>query len=997
MTEGSRGKYLRLTEPSNVYCLQFDAIGEMNLWLTRLLQCQMAPSCDLSDHRLLLLPDELFLVGVNRQIVSLNLRRNSLQYRPSNQARSPLVGWLDEVSRLQALRSLNIADNSLYYFPNAVTQLTNLTELILSGNRISCIPTQICELVNLTILNVSNNWLNSLPEQLSRCVMLSKLDLSFNRFDQIPDVLFTLKRILHLEMAGNEIGVPALHSLSCMHAQKIDLRRNALTRAVRLTSFICGALTELDIRDNESLYELDLSNLPTIQTVHCERLQLASLQVNGTNLRHLYGDDNDLSQVIIMPVPIQLVVFSVSFNRFTSLPEWLTDLPHIETICAHHNLIRYLPYRIFMNVSSLKHLYVNNNKIERLPDIIENCSLETLSLHCNRIDVLPNELLKAAHRLRNLNVSHNRLKSLPSANTMLDLNRMQFLRAASNLLEENVISVVVSCRRLRLLDLSYNQLKFFDDSCLSRLIALEEVNLSANRLTSIAAAFGQLPNLQVLRVHSNAVTTVPDLSQAPQLFLLDISNNEFESLDTDLCMAKTLKHLDLTCNYMLQVDATNIRPKKQGRAVSVVDVGSECNYDSFHFGFSETAGQRNKLCIRQIRPTPTLSTIFGIVDGGNNDQIAALVVEKLTDFLQKQDLLNERCLRMALIHAHEHLGQIGERLGAASMLLKVEQQQLLCATTGAIRAVLCRSGSAIQLPNRPFTITAEDYKHLRDGNATLSQDNLIDGICLSTVSLGFSFLYPAVLPKPYQDTMKITEVDEFLIIGSRALWKYISPQAAVDNVRAIYNPQIAAKKLQDMVQSFEYSGNVSIIVVRFKRKKEDSCHRSTDKEQFFKNGTEMAACPKSDVNMLRNIEERLEQISEAINKIDDDSNNNHSLSSGLELWAREEQLQAAELLPSNSSNRDGHAIYSNNWPSSSSTVSKHSIPRAVSPSGAPPDPHSGRTPSERFSIRKRIDMFDRLDGSVADCRERFQRARVALGEQLQLRTPEQKMMKLYNI
>lgn len=55
--------------------------------------------------------------------------------------------------------------------------------------------------------------------------------------------------------------------------------------------------------------------------------------------------------------------------------------------------------------------------------------------------------------------------------------------------------------------------------------------------------------------------------------------------------------------------------------------------------------------------------------------------------------------------------------------------------------------------------------------------------------------------------------------------------------------------------------------------------------------------------MLRNIEERLEQISEAINKIDDDSNNNHSLSSGLELWAREEQLQAAELFPNNSSNR----------------------------------------------------------------------------------------------
>lgn len=38
VTEGSRGKYLRLTDSSNIYNLQFEAIGEMNLWLTRLLQ-----------------------------------------------------------------------------------------------------------------------------------------------------------------------------------------------------------------------------------------------------------------------------------------------------------------------------------------------------------------------------------------------------------------------------------------------------------------------------------------------------------------------------------------------------------------------------------------------------------------------------------------------------------------------------------------------------------------------------------------------------------------------------------------------------------------------------------------------------------------------------------------------------------------------------------------------------------------------------------------------
>uniref|UniRef100_A0A915PXJ7 PPM-type phosphatase domain-containing protein n=1 Tax=Setaria digitata TaxID=48799 RepID=A0A915PXJ7_9BILA len=965
VTEGSRGKHLRLTDSTNIYSLHFAAIGEMNLWLTRLLQTQMAPACDLSDHRLLLLPVELFSVGVNRQIITLNLRRNSLQFRPSNQIRNPLLGWLDDVGRLHSLRSLNIADNSLYHFPNAATHLSNLTELILSGNRISYIPAQIAELINLTVLNISNNWLQTLPEELSRCVMLSRLDLSFNRFNQIPDVLFTLKRIIHLEMAGNEIGISALHSLSCIHAQKIDLRRNALTSTIRLTSFICCALTELDIRDNKNLFELDLK----------------------------------LSQVIIMPIPVHLVVFSISFNRLTSLPEWLTDLPNIETICAHHNLILYLPYRIFMNVSRLKNLYVHNNKIERLPDAIENCSLEILSLHSNCIDVLPNELLKAANKLRNLNVSHNRLKTLPTANTMLDLNRLQFLRAARNFLDESVINVVISCRRLRLLDLSYNQLKFFDDSCLSRLVALEEVNLSGNHLTSISIAFPQLPNLQVLRMHSNCITTIPDFSHSPQLFLLDISNNGFGNLDANLCMAKTLKHLDLTCNYMLRVDTDNIKPKKQGQTVSVVNVGSECNCGTFHVGFSESAGQRNKLCIRQIRPNPNMQAVFGIVDGGNNDQIAAVVIEKLNEFLQKQAsnaklekdtriqqvLINEHNLKMALVYAHEHLGQIGERLGAAAMLAQIEEQRLLYAAAGGIRAVLCRSGNALQLPNQPVTITPEDYSQIRVGNAILSKENLIDGICLSASSLGFSFLYPAVLPKTYQNTVRLTGADEFIVISSRALWRYISPQDAVDSIRTIYNPQIAAKKLQDMVQTFEYGGNVSIIVIRLKRTSEDCCNRNTDSEELeTKIGPND---PKSGVNVLRNIEERLEQISEAINKIDDDSNNNCSLSSGLQLWNRRESFSTVELMPNK---------IDSNCPSSS-TESKYSTSRGVSPSNAPPDPHSDQISTERLSIRKRIDMYDRLSAAaIADSKERFQRARTTLSEQLQLRTPEGNIMKLYN-
>ncbi|VDK60151.1 unnamed protein product [Anisakis simplex] len=143
VTEGNKGKYLRLTDGSQLYNFLFEAIGEMNLWLSRVVQTQMTPTCDLSDQRLLFLPDRLFSVGVERHIVSLNLRRNSLILRPNKQIRAPLLGWLDDVHRLINLRSLNIGDNALNSFPPTITRLTSLTELILCGNRIAELPIQI--------------------------------------------------------------------------------------------------------------------------------------------------------------------------------------------------------------------------------------------------------------------------------------------------------------------------------------------------------------------------------------------------------------------------------------------------------------------------------------------------------------------------------------------------------------------------------------------------------------------------------------------------------------------------------------------------------------------------------------------------------------------------------------------------------------------------------------------------------------------------------------
>uniref|UniRef100_A0A158R576 PPM-type phosphatase domain-containing protein n=1 Tax=Syphacia muris TaxID=451379 RepID=A0A158R576_9BILA len=1031
VSDCNRGKYLRISDSSKHYCLLFDAIGEMNLWLTRVLQTQIAPSCDLSEQRLLFLPDRLFCVGVDKQILSLNLRRNSLQHKTSELARTPSLGWLDDLTRLSSLRMLNISDNSLKIFPKSIVQLTCLTELYLSGNCLQEIPPEISHLQNLVTLNLSNNWLKTLPNELSNCSNLSNLDLSFNYFIQIPVALFNLKFLTSIQLAGNELTATSVQALTSLPFQKLDFRRNAFTRSLRITSFMFESLI-----------------------LHCERLQLRSLRINGASLKYLYADENELSQVIIMPIPIHLVVFSFPYNKLSLLPDWITDLPMIETIFAQHNAIYQLPYRIFMNVSSLKYLHVDHNFIELLPDAIENCSIEVLALHSNHLTQLPINLLKSAHKLRNLNVSFNQLNQLPPPNSMIDLNKLQFLRAAANKLDESVMNTIVSCRRLRVIDLSYNRLRFFDDSCLLRLTMLEEVYLSANQLTSISYAFGMLPNLQVLRLHSNFITAIPDLSQSPSLTLLDISNNKLNKMDTHLYMAKTLKHLDLTCNPTLHVNAKNIRLNRDDRSISVVDVGSQSNSLFYQMGFSETAGQKNKLCIQQIRRSVGAKSTYGIVDGGCNDQIPSLIADKLNSYITSTNPTNALDLKMGLINAHEHLGQVGERLGASALLLLITTTHIYCANVGHCRAILCRRGIATDISGACDTLTPEQYSSLRSGNATITKDNVIEGVCPCIRQLGFTFLYPAIVPNPAKRTSTICDGDEFIVIASKAVWKLLSQQQVVELLRPIKNPQIAAKKLQDTVQSLEHNGNVSVIVIRINWLNEftNDNHTSNTRSVAVHTSPEKIAFSEEDLakhgeTTLRNIEERLERISEAISKIEDDSNNNRTslnVLDCLDLIARRSLKRGPTCSTPQESITNAHSYGELNYtcqtsstlsappdpliqptytfdttttvtsitttaPAPVSTACKVALSNtSVQPVANSNDENSDnicalrkRTNPEanfkdlqqqnhyaRYSIRGRVELFNNLDTDTKTSRERFHKARLSVGRHLRMKTPD---------
>ncbi len=96
----------------------------------------------------------------------------------------------------------------------------------------------------------------------------------------------------------------------------------------------------------------------------------------------------------------------------------------------------------------------------------------------------------------------------------------------------------------------------------------------------------------------------------------------------------------------------------------------------------------------------------------------------------------------------------------------------------------------------------------------LFQDGKVNGVTRNTRLLGCAFLYPHTIPLPYSSQLALKNDDEFLIIGNRGLWHYVTHNEAVELIYEIGNPVVAAKKLQDIAQAYGCQENVAVMVIR---------------------------------------------------------------------------------------------------------------------------------------------------------------------------------------
>ncbi|CAI4231486.1 unnamed protein product [Auanema sp. JU1783] len=804
--ETRRGRCLRVSDANGngftLFC--FDDQETLLLWLTRSQQSVQSNSVDLSDQQLTILPENLFSLA-SANLKKLNLRRNSLRTEPirSEKKSLPHIGFLEDLNRLQYLTFLDISANRLKTFPDSITSLLNLVHLNLSSNRISSMPSNIKALANLSHMDVSNNELSTLPIALSQCVRLTHLNLAFNSFSEIPLVLTRMNAVRNWLLSGNRIELIDTYYDILDLIEKLDLSRNNLDSTFRLPTGKYSNLAYVDIRDNYRVSAIYLTNLAALQNFYCSRLQLTALYLNGQSLLCLQADHNLLDTIVVMPIPSMLQTLDISYNQVEQLPDWICDLQHLSTLKAHNNKISFLPKRIFC-MPNLRVLAMQNNTLTNLPSEFEECPLDSLFLQHNRLRELPAMLFKFLKRLRHFNVTNNSLNILPPSSAHIDSNRIQTLRLSGNQFDETIVPTVVSMKRLKVLDLSNNRLRYFDDSALPSLSFLEEINISSNKLTTISTSIPELNALTTLRAHSNQIQKMPDLSSSMTLQLVDLSNNHISQFHPSFTTALNLRFLDVTCNSGLQVDGGTLRHRKKN--VSLVNIGSED--ELIQVGFAETTGSKNRLCIRRIRH----GNIIGLVDGGTNYELPKAIVRTMLDLIETNENYN---LANLMLNTHISIGEQAERLGASATLIRIGQTYLEMSSSGGIGLATISNDNNIQIYMNNG-LDEQEYMEVRRLGHIVDENNLINGLTPYARQLGLYYLHPAVVPNPISQRIPISNID-YVIIASRALWDHLTLPLIMSNVCRSLNPQVASKRLQDCLQACDYNGNSSISVIRIKK------------------------------------------------------------------------------------------------------------------------------------------------------------------------------------
>jgi Leucine-rich repeat (LRR) protein len=279
---------------------------------------------------------------------------------------------------------LNLSNQSLSKFPEAVLAFTNLKKLLLNNTNIPSVPEGIGVLVNLEVLELNhfetvNNKLNTLPQSIAQLKKLESIGL---------------------------IGLPNLNWREAMtflsHLPKLNnvalMKNNFRTLPDGIENI--KSLEQVWLGGNPELNPAEVfEKLPFIHQVGFGGSQYTALPTNikqATNLFNIWLSGNRLSSVVPLAGNSNLRSMALNNNQLKQLPAG-TERLNLEALLLDDNpeLDWENTFTELATMKSLKRLSLNNNKLNEIPNGLARLSgLQVLSLRGNEFIESDKELIR---------------------------------------------------------------------------------------------------------------------------------------------------------------------------------------------------------------------------------------------------------------------------------------------------------------------------------------------------------------------------------------------------------------------------------------------------------------------------------------------------------------------------------------------------------------------------------------------------------------------------
>uniref|UniRef100_A0A8C3ZX01 Disease resistance R13L4/SHOC-2-like LRR domain-containing protein n=1 Tax=Denticeps clupeoides TaxID=299321 RepID=A0A8C3ZX01_9TELE len=383
-----------------------------------------------------------------------------------------------------------------------------------------CIPLWRCSR-HIESLDKRHCSLLYVPDEIYRYSRsLEELLLDANQLRDLPKPFFQLVKLRKLGLSDNEIQRLPPEIANFMQLVELDVSRNDILEIPDSISY-CKALQVADFSGNP-LTRLPES-FPELRNLVCLSLNDISLQALPDNIGKSLSHLSKLEEL------------DLGNNELYNLPETIGCLVSLKDLWLDGNQLSEIPAELG-SMKNLLCLDVSENKLEHLPEEIGGLvSLADLLVSQNLIDYLPDGIGKL-RKLSILKADQNRLVQLPEG--------------------------IGSCESLTELVLTENQLT------VGSIVKFTQLRLTTPSMCEI----GGCKSLNVFCVRENQLRHIPpELSQATELHVLDVSGNRLAYLPLSLTTLR-LKALWLSENQSqpLLTFQTDVDPESGQKVLTCV-------------------------------------------------------------------------------------------------------------------------------------------------------------------------------------------------------------------------------------------------------------------------------------------------------------------------------------------------------------------------------------------------------------------------------------------